>query len=183
MTTASSESSSPDRVSDSSKNSIAYPLLFFTSSKRSTTRAPASRARAAVWSVQLSAMTTTLKEQGRVIRAQAAPDRGRDAGFLVVRRDHDQEFRARIFHRRLAPAGDNRGHRGRQQEEKIGKDGQVDGDNRRQDQPVSRSSAQATPAVISESAFTNAAMSSRVVNGPGLSRRVPSGNVPSARWI
>ena len=44
-------------------------------------------------------------------------------------------------------------------------------------------SGQATPAVISESAFTKAAMSSRVVNGPGLRRSVPSGKVPRARWI
>ena len=36
-----------------------------------------------------------------------------------------------------------------------------------------------TPAVISESALRKAAMSSAVLNGPGLSRIVPSGKVPS----
>ena len=41
---------------------------------------------------------------------------------------------------------------------------------------------QSTPAVISVSAFRKASMSSSVLKAPGLSRIVPSGNVPRLRW-
>lgn len=42
---------------------------------------------------------------------------------------------------------------------------------------------QSTPAVISARALMKTSISSAVVNGPGLSRSVPSGKVPRARWM
>ena len=47
---------------------------------------------------------------------------------------------------------------------------------------VANTTAQSTPAVISARARVKASTSSAVLNGPGLRRRVPSGNVPSRRW-
>lgn len=41
---------------------------------------------------------------------------------------------------------------------------------------------QSTPAVISVKALSSVAMSASVLNGPGLTRKVPSGNVPIALW-
>ena len=42
---------------------------------------------------------------------------------------------------------------------------------------------QSTPAVISARAARRASISASVVNGPGLTRSVPSGKVPMALWM
>ncbi len=48
--------------------------------------------------------------------------------------------------------------------------------------PDRERSAQSTPAVISANAPRNASISASVVNGPGLTRSVPSGKVPRDLW-
>ena len=58
----------------------------------------------------------------------------------------------------------------------------------RSEAPVSwRFTASAKPqaaySLISASAFASVSMSSAVLNGPGLTRTAPSGNVPMARWM
>ena len=104
MTTASSESSSPDRPSRFEQELDRVPLALFHVVKSLDNPCPglAGQCRGLVGAIVGD--DDDAEEQRRIIGFKAAPHGGRDAGFLVVGGDHDQEFRAGVIARPAARA-------------------------------------------------------------------------------